>query len=268
MIIDQSLAIETLRAAPVIPAPSEHIVIPDFLSGESYAELQAAMPSTDHMTRYEAPHEFRYFYMLDNSGVAALDATIRPVWSAIASFFQGSEMLTALHDKFAETIRDQTRHRQRLIEKVSDASGILETPRLMTTSDCQDFLLKPHTDSGPKVVTVLYYLAEQGQPEEWGTEFYAPIEPEFRSFPSHHWERENFHLVARAPFKPNTLVAFVKTDASFHGVHATGLLGKRRNMIVLNVELGERDDFDVRFRINPAYFTRDPVPAGAAGSNA
>lgn len=268
MIIDQTSAIESLRAGSVVEMPSQHLIVSDFLLDDCYTELLAAMPSTDSMTRYDAPHEFRYFFMLDSSGVASLAPDIRPAWTAIAQLFQSQELIAALHEKFADTIRDQTRHRRRLIEKLTDASGVLETPRLMITSDCQDFLLKPHTDSGPKVVTVLYYLAEAGQPEEWGTEFYEPNDPDFRSFPSEHWERENFKLVARAPFRPNTLVAFVKTDNSFHGVHALGLHGKRRNMIVLNIELGERNDFDVRMRVDRDYFVRDPVAAGTTGSNA
>lgn len=267
MIIDQTSAIDSLRAGSVVESPSPHLIVSDFLPGACYAQLLAALPSTDSMTRYDAPHEFRYYSMLDSSGVAALAPDIRPAWTAIAQLFQSRELIAALHEKFADTIRDQTRHRRRLIEKLTDDSGVLETPRLMITSDCQDFLLKPHTDSGPKVVTVLYYLAEAGQPEEWGTEFYEPNDPDFRSFPSEHWERESFKLVARAPFRPNKLVAFVKTDASFHGVHAVGLHGRRRNMIVLNIELGERDDFDVRTRVDRDNFIRDPVPAGATASN-
>jgi hypothetical protein len=240
--MDIARAISLIETADVARAPSDHIVVEDFMEASAFGRLRAALPPVEAMVRYEPPHRFRYFYTLDDAGLVGLDASIRDQWVSTAALFLDRGLIDALHRKFTPTIRAQTPHRARIVEKVMEAGAVLETPRLMITSDCQDFVLKPHTDGVQKVVTVLYYLAHDGQPEDWGTEFYAPKDASFRSFDSHHFEPENFRTVARAPFRPNTLLAFAKTDSSFHGVNARALEGSRRNMVVLNLELGRRDD--------------------------
>lgn len=259
--MDVARSLARVETADVVRDPFDHVFIRDFFDRSFFERLRASLPSVEDMTRYEAPHQFRYYYMLDRAGVAGLPRAIRPIWSDLASFFQGDEVVSAFHRKFAAAIRAQTRHRERLIDKVTEGGRVIETPRLMITSDCQNFLLKPHTDSGPKVVTVLFYLAEEGQPEDWGTEFYVPKDQNFNSFASHHFERDDFSLAKCAPFTPNALVAFVKTDRSFHGVDARGLEGgRRRNMVILNLELGRREDYDLAVGVDPAFFvTGSPV---------
>jgi hypothetical protein len=246
--------IKSVIDAEIRTAPTPFVYCENFLADPDFKLLRSAMPPVGEMVRYEPPHQFRYYYNLDRAGIDALPQDRREIWRETANLFRGPHLVATLHEKFADLIQIQTTHRAKLIEKVSEPEGVVETPRLMITSDCQDFLLKPHTDSGPKVVTLLYYLAGDNDPEDWGTEFYAPIDPSFRSFPSEHLDPSQFVVRAKAPYRPNAAVAFVKTDASFHGVYARGLDGRRRNMIVLNLELGRRSDFDVSTHVKRDYF--------------
>jgi hypothetical protein len=252
--MDRARVLDSIGQAEIRSAPTAHFVIDDFLAPDDHAAIERSILPVDAMTRYEPPHQFRYYYMLDRRGVENLNQDFRTAWTSVADLFLDADVISALHAKFRPTIREQTKHRARLLEKCTEHGQIVETPRLMFTTDSQDFVLKPHTDSGPKVVTLLYYLAEPGQPEDWGTEFYVPMKEGFSSFASEHFDPEDFRATAQAPFKPNTAVCFVKTDTSFHGVTAHGLAGKRRNMIVLNLELGKRPDFDFAINVDRAHF--------------
>jgi hypothetical protein len=65
---------------------------------------------------------------------------------------------------------------------------------------------------------LLFYLAPDERAAHLGTSLYRPKTPGFTCPNSVHYPFEDFVRVKTAPYKPNSLLAFVRSDSSFHGV--------------------------------------------------
>jgi FkbM family methyltransferase len=80
--------------------------------------------------------------------------------------------------------------------------------------DSHGYQIPPHTDTPAKAMTALFYLNDA----EEGTSLYRPKKKGFKSTDGLHLPRKNFTKVSTVPFKAGTMVAFARTDESFHGV--------------------------------------------------
>lgn len=231
-----------IAEAPISDFPFSNITVETVLPPHVYGELRTALLPSERMVRYEAPHQFRYFYNLDKAGVEALSEEERRVLEPIADALRSEAFIVALLEKFHPRVANQAGHRPALIDKATVGDRIVLVPRLMLTRDSEDFLLKPHTDAATKVLTLLFYIPNEKSRADWGTEYYLPKDRDLRSFKSVHFDRGDFDLHERATFEPNSMVCFVKSDASFHGVDARGLNDAQRDLVILNIELGTAND--------------------------
>ena len=80
------------------------------------------------------------------------------------------------------------------------------------------YFLGPHSDLYTKLVVLLIYLAPDESAAHLGTSLYRPKDPGFTCPNSAHYPFEDFVRVKTAPYKPNSLLAFLRSDVSFHGV--------------------------------------------------
>ena len=80
------------------------------------------------------------------------------------------------------------------------------------------YFLGPHSDLYTKLVVLLVYLAPDGRGERLGTSLYRPKTAGFSCPDSKHYPFEDFIRVNTAPYKSNSLLAFVRSDISFHGL--------------------------------------------------
>jgi hypothetical protein len=80
------------------------------------------------------------------------------------------------------------------------------------------YFLGPHSDLYTKLVVLLLYLAPDDGAEHLGTSLYRPKEAGFSCPNSKHYAFEDFIRVKTAPYRPNSLLAFMRSDISFHGL--------------------------------------------------
>ncbi|HEX8183875.1 MAG TPA: hypothetical protein VF747_03965, partial [Blastocatellia bacterium] len=80
------------------------------------------------------------------------------------------------------------------------------------------YFLGPHSDLYSKLVVLLLYLAPDESARHLGTSIYRPKAPGFSCPNSAHYPFEDFVRVKTAPYMPNSLLAFMRSDRSFHGV--------------------------------------------------
>ncbi|MDB5569262.1 MAG: hypothetical protein JWN93_445 [Hyphomicrobiales bacterium] len=118
-----------------------------------------------------------------------------PVVAEIAAAFQSREVAQAVSAAFDAPI---------------DGTYL----RLEYAMDTNGFWLEPHTDLGVKKFTCLIYLSEGH--EDLGTDIYA--------------DRETH--VERSPFLPNTAMAFVPSDRTWHGFEKRPIQGVRKSLIL------------------------------------
>lgn len=101
-----------------------------------------------------------------------------------------------------------------------------KTPITIDTSfsyieDSTGYELLPHTDSETKVITLLIYLARDGDNPELGTQLYLPRDTRLYDtpFPAHARHRpQGFYPVCTLPFRANAALAFAPSRRTFHGV--------------------------------------------------
>ena len=88
--------------------------------------------------------------------------------------------------------------------------------RIEYAQDTDGFWLKPHTDIGVKLFTMLIYMSDDPSHSGLGTDIYADANTP----------------VARSPFEPNAAMIFVPSDNTWHGFEKRPIHGVRRSIIV------------------------------------
>ena len=113
--------------------------------------------------------------------------------------------------------------------------------RIEYAQDTDGFWLKPHTDIGVKMFTMLIYMSDDPAHADLGTDIYAD---------------ENTP-VGRSPFEPNSAMVFIPSDRTWHGFERRPIAGVRRSLIVNYVT----DEWRAREQL---AFPEVPVLARAA----
>jgi hypothetical protein len=176
------------------------------------------------------------FPVVDLGGVSGT----REAHNADRVYFSGGNL-----DEFAacravaEAFQDDA-----IVELLNEAfGGALDDTfvRIEYAQDTDGFWLKPHTDIGVKMFTMLIYMSDGPGHAELGTDIYAD--------PDTH--------VGRTPFVPNTAMIFVPSDRTWHGFERRPIEGVRRSIIVNYVT----DAWKAREQL---AFPQTPVLAHAA----
>lgn len=88
--------------------------------------------------------------------------------------------------------------------------------RIEFAQDTGGFWLEPHTDLGVKLFTMLFYLSNDADHSELGTDIY---------------DADKNH-VGRSPFMPNAAMVFVPSDITYHGFEPRPIKGVRKSLII------------------------------------
>lgn len=219
--------IDRIRGAKVAHEPFAHAVIDGFLEPGLFRALRRTYPDPEGMrdVRVRQPAE-RYREGRLYANAADLASTVdaetgdRP-FERLLAMVKSKPFLRASLGLFAEAVEDAT---------ASYAGKVRIWPgQIDVISDRSGFALPPHTDGRAKLVTVLIYVADEGDPPEHGTRLYRPRRPDLRcetggaAYPF-----EEFVEAAVAPYRPNTALLFARSPVSFHGVAETASAIPRR----------------------------------------
>ncbi len=85
------------------------------------------------------------------------------------------------------------------------------------------------------MITLLFYLPRDQQLVQHGTTLYRPRRPIPDFDPNCHYEEADFEAIYTAPFRPNSLFAFARSDHSFHGVQRLPEGEIRRDLLIVSV---------------------------------
>lgn len=141
----------------------------------------------------------------------AVAEKLGPFWSELASSLQDGELLKAVMGKFRATLQ----------ERFPGKIEIREDVRLVR--DTSQYKIAPHTDLAEKAVSLLVYLPRDKSLWKYGTSLYAPKDAGFKCVTGKpRYAFEKFSKVFTAPFMPNSVFGFARTDQSFHGVEPIG----------------------------------------------
>ena len=105
--------------------------------------------------------------------------------------------------------------------------------------DITKYKLGVHTDTPSKFLTFLFYIPTDSSLKDLGTALYEPKDKEFHknNEVKGHYPVDDFNLVKKVEFLPNTLFVFPRTNISFHGVQTINIDSAERNLLQLNYYL-------------------------------
>ena len=201
--------VDRLGSARVVSDPFPHYVLDHVFPEDYYRELLLNLPdSTVYENLYEVTDlkldHFRHRNQrdMDAGWIDRLPKDLQPFWKSFNDWFLGPNLAQAVLDSF---------HSQRASwPEVSIESQFMRHRA--------GYFLGPHSDLYTKLVVLLIYLAPDNSAEHLGTSLYRPKDPSFSCPDSKHYPFEDFIRVKTAPYKPNSMLAFMRSDISFHGL--------------------------------------------------
>jgi hypothetical protein len=201
--------------------PSPHLFIENVLPEEFYDALRAHLPTKSNVykewaigknkgqTHYQQRKQI-YIHnrdMLEQFNLGSPE--IRDFWLSLQTWFMSKELQNLMLSPFEDNLR------ARFGGDTLPSNGEVVTNGMINFHEA-GYFIGPHPDTADRLVTAIFYLAEDGAPEDIGTHFYQPIDPAYRG--GHHGVFTDFNRVSTAPFRRNSAVLFLRTPKSYHGV--------------------------------------------------
>ena len=208
--------IDRLRSAKVETDPFPHYYVEEVFPPEYYEELLRHLPASDvyenlyEVTDLKLDH-FRNRYQRDlNEGwTNALPPELRAFWKSFGEWFLSPELAHAVLASFGESLQPRIGERSSWPEVSVEAQFIRHRA---------GYFLGPHSDLYTKLAVLMLYLAPDHGAEKLGTSLYRPRVEGFSCPDSKHYPFADFIRVKTAPYRPNSLLGFVRSDVSFHGL--------------------------------------------------
>lgn len=234
-----------LTAEDVTEAPYAHIVRTDRLDTALFAELSATMPRPAFGP--DVPQNF--LAQLDPFD-PSIDAVLKPVWREFAAYHASPAFWSDVVRVFGPAMRrTHPGIEQRIGHPLEAARAAGATGPDAGASDVRmGFQLSyntpvlkpssvrgPHIDKTRRMLSALLYMPEPG--DEDGGELVIYRWKSQRRFAWVNADPDDLVEVARVAYAPNTLVMFVNSVDSVHGVTARRPTGRVRRYVNLFADL-------------------------------
>ncbi|NQW09540.1 MAG: hypothetical protein HQ481_06635 [Alphaproteobacteria bacterium] len=207
--------------------PFPHAIVGGVLPGRVYEQFCADFPATVSLVPVAQRHpkggypEARLSLQTIEDGIPGTAGVDTPSLVRVAAMLADPVTGRALIERFSDIIAPR-------IPPALAREGIWIGASVEMIRDESGFALRPHTDGRRKLVTALLYAPEPGSSEDLGTELYAPMVNAATSDGTGYFDPSQFERRAKAPYVANTMIAFARTDRSFHGVAAVAPGSVRR----------------------------------------
>ncbi len=203
-----------LRDAELMLDPYPHYCLENIFPDDYYQALLRNLPGSSSyenlfdVTTLKLDH-FRHRDQRDmNPGwTDNLPAEQKEFWNNFDSWFLGADVAQAVVHTFSDQMHSKF---GAAWPEVSVESQLIRHRA--------GYFLEPHSDLHTKLVVLLIYLAPDETAAHLGTSLYRPKDPNFTCPNSTHHPFADFVKVKTAPYKPNSLLAFFRSDVSFHGL--------------------------------------------------
>lgn len=230
--IEQHVLYQILNA-PLRFYPFPHVYVEDVFPYEYYAKLRQHRPKRDEYRSLQdlnriskTKYTQRTLFPLEKERIHHLPEPKKTFWEHFAQRFGSEEFMMGVMHYFAEEIEEQ--HGQH--------SHVLQ-PCIDLVYDEAHYSIGPHTDHPHKLLTLLFYLPSDAEHSSWGTSLFLPKDPAMRCLSGEHYDFADFTLVHTLPFLPNSVVGFVRTDRSFHGVCPLTEEERERDTIAYTIKI-------------------------------
>ena len=234
---------ERVRAAPVVNEPYQHFYVEGAFPDDVYREMRASMPARDaykplNLKRWKNAEGVSTRDRLDLSHgeIERIPESIRQIWADVTVALRAREVQQAM---YAKTPEDIALRMKCPVDRVLEQPSY---PSVLLVRDFEDYQLKPHPDGGSRVVTAMYYLADEDSPTDLGTSIYRENKSLLARVTG-----KRFEEVGRFPFLPNSLGVFVVNEGperiSWHGRELITGSNVVRDSIIVSYLNDNRPDY-------------------------
>jgi FkbM family methyltransferase len=218
--------------------PFPYLVVDEVFPADYYAEMLTNFPSPESLRPIsetgrvtKGGYDERLVVLFSDEEFARMTAGQQKFWREFASWMYADEFLQGFLHKFHS-------HLEPRISKILEAEQALRVKSdALLVNDTTNYGIGPHTDAPHRLVTFLFYLPRDASMRALGTSVYRPKDPRFFCWGGPHHDADNFNLVKTVEFLPNRLLAFPKTQWSFHGVEPIQQPGINRPLLINNIRL-------------------------------
>lgn len=250
-------AYQSIKNAKLVLEPFPHIYVEKVLPDDFYSELLLKLPPDSDYNVYSAPYEQRHYIQLSPSRTEKLTEAVSQFWRDFEAWIHSQEFLDVLVEKFGRRLQVNYKYREKDLEKHSISDECVRvSPRSLLVRDYQHFSLGPHTDSESKFIVGAFYLPKDDSLRDFGTSIYKPKDASLSSWPSPHMKHEDFNLVKTFENRPNTMLVFMKTDHSWHGVERKQHSNVGRDVLFWIPQIGTAAGAEIPLQLPKRWFSK------------
>ncbi len=216
--------------------PYPHFYITNIFPADYYEKILKYMPGKVYSESLEATgrvskgsYKERYVLGLEQEELKRLPEEMAIFWQDFKEMLDSKILRECLLNKFSSYVQGRFGWQYNMI----DFSSVVEL-----ISDETNYSIGPHTDLPLRVLTMLFYFPKDESQESLGTSVYTPKDPHFTCEGYEHYGFEGFNRFYTAPFLPNTVFGFIKSDRSFHGVEPITVKEVSRNLLNFFIKWG------------------------------
>jgi len=244
-----------LERATVVTDPFPYIYMRDVLPEAYYRDLIAGLPANEAYEKFPAPYESRLGLELTEDAVEKFPNSAQAKWQEFEAWLHSQEFLEHVVGKFRPYLTEnETIRKQQLKDAAVDEHNIRIQPRSLLVRDYSNFAISPHTDSASKTVVGAYYLPKDDAQKSFGTSFYKPKDPSFTDWDSERFEYADFEVAMTAEYAPNSMLFFMKSLKSFHGVEARQYSDIGRDVLFWSPAIAKRKVSDKSLSLPVEWF--------------
>jgi len=227
--------------ASVLRYPFPHFYMSEVFPSDWYQDLRRSLPEQRYYMRLDetgtvpkGAYPERFICELSRARQSEIESNGKPgPWDEISRVLEGNEFAQCVLTLFYDGV----------VERFGKDCELDFETECRLVRDFSNYAITPHTDSPQKLVSLLFYMPPDDSMRELGTSIFVPIDPTFRCPGTKHHNFGGFKKVMTAPYRPNSLLGFFKTDNAFHGVERIERPSTQRDSILYNLyvrEVGQR----------------------------
>jgi hypothetical protein len=215
--------------AKVEDSPYPHFYIENVFPESFYEELLNNLPDSSSFQGLSQTGKVdgrtyleRFVLPLEDKELCHLPFSNFLFWNNFKNAITSDIWHNMLLEKFNQRIKQRFgAHYEKL--KFSSTAELVQ--------DRTNYSIGPHTDHPVRVITLLFYFPRSKDQAHLGTSIYQPIDPTFECEGFTHHSFAGFKKLYTAPFLPNSVFGFIKSNDSFHGREQILDIGIERNLM-------------------------------------
>jgi hypothetical protein len=194
-------------------SPYHHFFVDRLFPEDYYAQMMEMKPTEDEIVSIastgrttKGDYADRFVMHLQDGLANIKSDEKRKFWDQHRQWFCSQELMITLIKRFHTQLAD------------AGVRNLNVFPEAMFMRDKKGYSIGPHTDSPRRLITMMLYLPSDTDHSHLGTSVYVPEGDDRRCQGNMHHKFDGFKNIYTAPYVPNSVFGFLKSDNSFHGV--------------------------------------------------